>query len=381
MIVFNRQSRSGFTFRPNWARLLAHPVRAWIGSSAAPPGAPWRIRMKKTLTVLAAVGTLAVVSVAAPTDANAQWRRGGAVAAGVVTGLAAGAIIGGALAPRYYEPAPVYVAPAPAYAAPAPAACVQPQWVWSPRRGEYVWRKVSVPCGFAPPVHVQPSRPGCGAARPISFERATCLAAACEPRPSSRGRRGRRLGHTHVIEHGAGRPAIELEPVRLLIRAEGGPRHHAGLAVDLVGIERARREVTLDRLDLFRPQLRSLAPRVSKRPRAPDPVGEIADKQNVQVREIVVLEHVIVLQREECRTVGAFGQQQRGRRRTVARWRAAVGGSVAALEPLGDRQLRRGLGDRAVDGLWLAHLVGPALAVLPAEVGEMLGDGGKRIRY
>jgi PXPV repeat-containing protein len=102
--------------------------------------------MKKTLTVLAAVGALAVVSVAAPTDANAQWRRGGAVAAGVVTGLAAGAIIGSALAPRYVEPAPVYVAPAPAYVAPGPGACVQPQWVWSARRGEYVWRNVSVPC-------------------------------------------------------------------------------------------------------------------------------------------------------------------------------------------------------------------------------------------
>jgi hypothetical protein len=105
--------------------------------------------MKKTLTVLAAAGALAVVSVAAPTDANA-WHRGyghgGAVAAGVIGGLAAGAIIGSALAPRYVEPAPVYGAPAPAYVAPGPAACVQPQWVWSPRRGEYVWRNVSVPC-------------------------------------------------------------------------------------------------------------------------------------------------------------------------------------------------------------------------------------------
>ena len=108
--------------------------------------------MKKTLTVLAAAGALAFVSVAAPTDANAQWRRsGGAVAAGVVTGLAAGAIIGGALAPRYYEPAPVYGepapvygAPAPAYVAPGPAGCVQPQWVWSQRRGEYVGRNVRV---------------------------------------------------------------------------------------------------------------------------------------------------------------------------------------------------------------------------------------------
>jgi len=99
--------------------------------------------MKKTLTILAAAGALAVVSVAAPTEANA-WHRGyghgGAVAAGVLGGLAAGAIIGGALAPRYYEPAPVMVAP------PGPASCVQPQWVWSERRGEYVWRNVRVPC-------------------------------------------------------------------------------------------------------------------------------------------------------------------------------------------------------------------------------------------
>lgn len=96
--------------------------------------------MKKTLTVLAAAATLALVSVGAPSDANAQYRRGGgAVAAGVIGGLAAGAIIGGALAgPRYYEPAPVYVAP--------PVDCVSREWVWSERRGEYVRRNVRVPC-------------------------------------------------------------------------------------------------------------------------------------------------------------------------------------------------------------------------------------------
>jgi len=98
--------------------------------------------MKKTLTALAAAAAMALVSVAAPTDAMAQ-RRGAAVAAGVVGGLAAGAIIGGALAPRpyyYYEPAPVYVAP------PRPVACVERQWVWSERRGDYVLRNVRVPC-------------------------------------------------------------------------------------------------------------------------------------------------------------------------------------------------------------------------------------------
>lgn len=95
--------------------------------------------MTKTLTTLGAAAVLAMVTVAAPTDASAQ--RGGAVAAGVIGGLAAGAIIGGAIAsqPRYYAPAPVYVAP-------APAVCVERQWVWSPRRGEYVRRNVRVPC-------------------------------------------------------------------------------------------------------------------------------------------------------------------------------------------------------------------------------------------
>ena len=98
--------------------------------------------MKKTLLALAAVASLAAVSVGTASDALAQHRHhGGGVAAGVLGGLAAGAIIGGALAPRPYyydEPAPVYVAP--------PPACVEQQWVWSPRRGDYVLRNVRVPC-------------------------------------------------------------------------------------------------------------------------------------------------------------------------------------------------------------------------------------------
>lgn len=68
--------------------------------------------MKHTLFALAAAG---LVAAAMPSSAEAGC-RGCGVAAGVVGGLAAGAIIGGAIAnaqPRYYEPAPVYVAPPP----------------------------------------------------------------------------------------------------------------------------------------------------------------------------------------------------------------------------------------------------------------------------
>jgi hypothetical protein len=58
--------------------------------------------MFKSLTGVALAGVLAVGAVTASSQqAEAHWRGGGAVAAGVVGGLAAGAIIGGALAPRY----------------------------------------------------------------------------------------------------------------------------------------------------------------------------------------------------------------------------------------------------------------------------------------
>jgi hypothetical protein len=72
--------------------------------------------MKKTLTAMLAAGTIAVAAFATVSDADAR-NRGGAVAAGVIGGLAAGAIIGGAIANSppaygyYGAPAPVYVAP------------------------------------------------------------------------------------------------------------------------------------------------------------------------------------------------------------------------------------------------------------------------------
>jgi MFS family permease len=97
--------------------------------------------MKKALIAAAA---LAVLAVAVPS--HVQARNGGAVAAGVIGGLAVGAIVGGAIAsqPRhYYEPA--YENPRPVYVAPA-GSCVVAQEVWSNRHQGYVVRNVRVPC-------------------------------------------------------------------------------------------------------------------------------------------------------------------------------------------------------------------------------------------
>ena len=66
--------------------------------------------MKKTLIAFAAAATIAAGTLN-PTTADARC-RGCAVGLGVLGGLAAGAIIGGAIAnsqPRYYAPAPGYV--------------------------------------------------------------------------------------------------------------------------------------------------------------------------------------------------------------------------------------------------------------------------------
>ena len=67
--------------------------------------------MTKTLTALATAATLAVAAIAAPQPADA--RGGGAVAAGIVGGLAAGAIIGSAVNGPYYGYGPAYYGPGP----------------------------------------------------------------------------------------------------------------------------------------------------------------------------------------------------------------------------------------------------------------------------
>ena len=74
--------------------------------------------MKKIL-ILASVAAIGLGSVAA-TDAEARSRRGAAVAAGVIGGLAAGALIAGA-ANAYNAPSYSYGYGAPAYGYGAPA--------------------------------------------------------------------------------------------------------------------------------------------------------------------------------------------------------------------------------------------------------------------
>ena len=96
--------------------------------------------MMKTLTTLTAAATIAVALTAAPTDAFAQ-RRGAAIGLGILGGIAAGAIIGGAIAnsggwgPAYVVQ-PGY-APYPGYYAEAPVGCPGGYWASVPRYDPY----------------------------------------------------------------------------------------------------------------------------------------------------------------------------------------------------------------------------------------------------
>lgn len=105
--------------------------------------------MRKIFMVMAAAATLATAAVSVPSDAQARWRghHGGAVAAGVFGGLAAGALIGSAFANPYYGSGyyPAYgygYGPAygysPVYA--EPACYIRRERVCDPYRGCWVQR-------------------------------------------------------------------------------------------------------------------------------------------------------------------------------------------------------------------------------------------------
>jgi hypothetical protein len=88
--------------------------------------------MKKVLIALAAAATLAAGTLSTPTPADARC-HGCGVGAGIIGGLAAGAIIGGAIAnsqPRY-APAPGYVVYRDYYE-PYPVACPGGYWARRP---------------------------------------------------------------------------------------------------------------------------------------------------------------------------------------------------------------------------------------------------------
>ena len=100
--------------------------------------------MKKTLTAFATAATLAVAAVAAPQPAQARC-FGCAVGAGIIGGLAAGAIIGSVARPYYY--APGYSYPGYAYG-PGPVYYGEPDCYWTSTRYwngyRWHWRRVQV---------------------------------------------------------------------------------------------------------------------------------------------------------------------------------------------------------------------------------------------
>jgi hypothetical protein len=127
-------SRSIVAGHPNQAaRQICNPkysVNELGHNSMTGSGRTTRIgsRLFRRATMKNAIaGLVTAISISALAAAHPAHAGSGDVAAGLIGGFAAGAIVGTALAPR---PAPVYVAPAPVYV-------VEPQCYWT--RGRPMW--------------------------------------------------------------------------------------------------------------------------------------------------------------------------------------------------------------------------------------------------
>src|SRR5262249_42471624 len=139
---------------------------------------------------------------------------------------AAGAIIGSAIAGG--PPAPAYYGPGPAYYGPPPPRCywTRGQPVWGDYRGVWGRPRIQV-CDWA-----VWSATSSRSRRPLG----AADAFFADP-VSAQGHPSVEAGPAlHMGEHGSGRPAVDLEAIRLLIGADREPRAHPGLAVDLLGI-------------------------------------------------------------------------------------------------------------------------------------------------
>jgi hypothetical protein len=87
----------------------------------------------ETMRKFAALTVAALIGVGALTATGAEARGGGAVAAGLIGGLAAGALLGAAVSEAHAGPAYGYAPPPPPVYRPAPVVYGEPVPVYRPR--------------------------------------------------------------------------------------------------------------------------------------------------------------------------------------------------------------------------------------------------------
>jgi hypothetical protein len=98
--------------------------------------------MRKALIVATAAALAFAGTVSQPAQAG---DRGGAIAAGVLGGLAVGAMVGAAASQPRYAPPPAYVVDEPVYAAPPPRCYwTRGEPTWDGYRGVWVRPRVHV---------------------------------------------------------------------------------------------------------------------------------------------------------------------------------------------------------------------------------------------